>query len=143
MNRQPSNKADKEFITKHSRHQYSGSTVIELYPTDFAALKERYALALHPDTIITGGFLIIDEAFTGGTIKIGDDTTADCYLADTPLNATGVKPLLITGKVTNVLNKIKLTLDAVITDEVGKAILIVDHVGVDKSNWIINNVSKD
>lgn len=138
--RQPSNKPTKAFITKHSRHQYSGSTVIELFPTDFVALKERYALALHPDTIITGGYLIIEQAFTGGSIKIGDDTAADCYLADTPLNTATVKPLLVTGKITNVLNKIKLTLDAVIADEVGKAILIVNHVGMDKSNWTVGNV---
>ncbi|MFD1260655.1 hypothetical protein [Entomomonas asaccharolytica] len=143
MNRQPSNKPDKAFITKHSRHQYSGSTVIELYPSDFSVRTERYALALHPDTIITGGYFIVEEAFDSGTIKIGDDETADCYLAGTPLNTETVKPLLVTGKVTHVLNQIKLTLDAALSGDKGKAILIVDHVGVGKSNWTINNVNKE
>lgn len=140
MPRQPSNPNDKKFITKHSRHQYSGSTVIEIYPSDFAVLKERYATALHPDSIVTGGYLIIEEVFSTATMSIGDDTNSACYLAATALNTLGVKPLLVTGKVTDTLNKIKLTTSAVLTGTTGKARLIINHVGMDKSNWTVGNV---
>lgn len=139
MTRQASNPATSPFITKRTRSQYSGSTVIELYPTDFSVLKERYALALHPDTIITGGSFIVLEAFDSGSLQIGDDETANCYLKNTALNTQGVTPLLVAGKITQTLNNIKLTLDALITSENGKALLIVHHVGLNKSDWPTGN----
>jgi hypothetical protein len=86
---------------------------------------------LPPDAVVVGGQLIVQTAFSGGTLDVGDADTADRY-ADGVAASVAKTDLSVTGHQSAGTEEILVTPSAAPTS--GEALLIIEYVREGRSN---------
>lgn len=88
------------------------------------------AIPLPPNSVVTGGYVMRDEAFDAATynISVGDSGSATRYLASTDLKAVGATALVPTGFVNTSGLNIELVFDAADACTTGQATLVVEYI---------------
>lgn len=125
-------------ITKDANRRHSASASVSFSFADLTAAGFDLATQLPGGSIVTGGFLVVDEVFnsTTNTLSIGDALLATRYGTTINLKALGVTPLTVTGYQTLTEGDVRvayaLTGGASTT---GKCRLVIEYAEQSRSDW--------
>ena len=86
---------------------------------------------LPPDAVVVGGQLIVQTAFSGGTLAVGDADTAGRYASGVTAGVAKTD-LSVTGYQTDATEEILVTPSGTPTS--GEALLIIEYVREGRSN---------
>ena len=127
------------FRFKHDDTMVSkaGGAAVDFGLANFAATT-FVAIPLPPNSIVTGGYIMRDEAFdtAGYTISVGDSSSSARYLAATDLKALGATALVPTGFVNESGLNIELTIDTVDNCTTGQATLVVEYIVLGRAEQV-------
>lgn len=106
---------------------------------NFAAALTQAAVELPGNAIVTGGFIVVEEAFNAATtaaVSLGDAVVANRYGDAIDLKTTGKKDLTTTGYTNPRVADLILTYaETGATATEGKATLVLEYVELSKSEW--------
>lgn len=88
------------------------------------------AIPLPPNSVVTGGYIMRDEAFDAATynVTVGDSGSATRYLGSTDVKALGATALVPTGFINESGLNIELVFDAADACTTGQATLVVEYI---------------
>jgi hypothetical protein len=125
-------------ISKDFNRRDVSTAMVSFGFADLTAGSFDNAIQLPGGSIVTGGFLVVDEVFnsTTNTLSIGDALLATRHGTTINLKALGVTQLTVTGYET--LTEADLRVAYALTgaaSTTGKARLYVEYCETDKSTW--------
>jgi len=122
-------------LQTNERH---GLTAVDVFfdYKDVGAGGVKESIELPAGSVIVGGFLVVDTAFTAGSasVKVGDSAKEAHYGNNLSLTQTGKKDLTVTGFLTQKTERLKLTFSNG-TSTAGKARLHLWYTQVNRADF--------
>lgn len=129
-------------ITRHRGHGYQAAAFVDFTYDNFTSGTAEVAIDLPDNSIVAGGFIVIDTAFnsaTSDTLTVGDALDDDRYATGVDGQAAALTALTLTGYTHTTTKQITIKWTGVGTaPTAGAGRLVVEYVMNDKADFNVD-----